>query len=163
MTGGGGAGGGGVGSGSLGVSLVGPGLGQEGLDGASGFVGGQVAGMRGQSALNPSRMRGFGARFETPSLNDMRAKQGAIVAKFMTFFQRKCTLVVEMYQNSFYKQKPNWDKIADFIYNDLCNTAELRKGVIDVQFHPVKMLLFIRFGEEKLRDETVTRLQSAEG
>ena len=32
-----------------------------------------------------------------------------------------------------------------------------------MQFHPVKMLLFIRFSEEKLRDETVAKLQSAEG
>ena len=82
----------------------------------------------------------------------MKAKQGAIVAKLMTFFQRKCTLVIEMYVASFYRQKPNWDRIADFIYNDLCKTSELRKAVQDVQFHPVKMLLFIRFNEEEFRD-----------
>ena len=150
----GGEGGGGV-TGSLGVGFVGAG----GVSGASGFVGGRSSGMRNQPGLNPNRVRGF----ETPSLNDMRARQGAIVAKFMTFFKRKCSLVVEMYQHAFYKQKPNWDTIADFIHNDLCNTVELRKGVVDVQFHPVKMLIFIRFNEENLRDETVTRLQSAEG
>ena len=51
------------------------------------------------SGLNPMRQRGFGAtgtgtgtRIETPSLGDMRAKQGAIVARFMTFFQRKTSL-----------------------------------------------------------------------
>ena len=48
--------------------------------------------------VNPNRRRGFWQnRFETPSLNEMKAKQGAIVAKLMTFFQRKCTLVIEMY------------------------------------------------------------------
>ena len=57
----------------------------------------------------------------------MRAKQSAIVAKFMTFFQRKCTLVIEMYESSFYREKPNWDRIAEFIYTDLCNTGELRE------------------------------------
>ena len=67
-----------------------------------------------------------------------------------------------MYETSFYRQKPNWDRIADFIYSDLCNTSELRRAVQDVQFHPVKMLLFIRFSEEKLRDDTVARLQSAQ-
>ena len=51
-----------------------------------------------------------------------------------------------------------WDKIADFIHNDLCTTSELRKGVQDFQYHPVKMLIFVRFSEEKLRDEIVTRL-----
>ena len=140
----------------------------EGGRGAGGVTGGQGSGMRYQTGLNPSRVRGFNGqytanRFETPSLNEMRAKQGAIVAKFMTFFKRKSTLVIEMYETSFYRQKPNWDKIADFIHNDLCNTSELRKGVMDVQFHPVKMLLFIRFSEESLRDATVARLQSAEG
>ena len=67
-----------------------------------------------------------------------------------------------MYETSFYRQKPNWDRIADFIYSDLCNTSELRRAVQDVLFHPVKMALFIRFSEEKLRDDTVARLQSAQ-
>ena len=44
-----------------------------------------------QSGLNPNRIRGFGdvsggKRIATPSLNEMRVKQGAIVSKFMTFF-----------------------------------------------------------------------------
>ena len=81
----------------------------------------------------------------------------------MTFFQRKCTLVIEMYEASFYRQKPNWDRIADFIYNDLCKTSELRMAVQNVQFHPVKMLLFIRFSEEKFHEDIVAKLQSAEG
>ena len=151
-----------------GVTVVeGQGGGGQGGGGQGGGV--QVSGLRNQTSLNPSRNRGFGyqpgvaRRIETPSLNDMRAKQKSIVAKFMTFFQRKCSLVIEMYEGSFYRQKPNWDRIAEFIYNDLCNTPELRKSVQDVQFHPVKMLLFIRFSDEQLRDDTVTRLQSAVG
>ena len=81
----------------------------------------------------------------------------------MTFFRRKSTLVIEMYEKSFYKLKPTWDKIADFIYSDLCQTSELRKEVKDVQFHPVKMLLFIRFSEDKFRDEVLSKIQSAAG
>ena len=37
------------------------------------------------SGLNPNRQKGFGDRFpriETPRLADMRAKQGAVVARF---------------------------------------------------------------------------------
>ena len=102
-------------------------------------------------------------RVETPSLNDMRAKQGALVSRFMTFFQRKFSMVVEMYEASFYRKKPDWDRIAEFIYKDLCGTPELRKEVLDVQFHPVKMLLFIKFSEEKWRDILVAKVQSAEG
>ena len=154
-----GGGGGGRGGFSGGLNV---GAARVGVDGSNGVGGG----LRIQSGLHPQRAKGFGmgqARVETPSLNDMRARQGAIVAKFMTFLKRKCSLVVEMYETSFYRQKPNWEKIADFIHNDLCTTAELRKGVQDVQFHPVKMLLFVRFSDENLRDSTVARLQSAEG
>ena len=131
--------------------------------GSRGAVNG-VQGGREQPRLNPSRDKGFGAmRMETPTMSDMRAKQGAIVARFMTFFQRKCSLVIEMYQGAFYRQKPNWDRIAEFVHTDLCTTAELRKEVKDVQFHPVKMLLFIKFSGESWRDAVVERLQSAEG
>ena len=76
------------------------------------------------------------------------------MAKFMNFFQRKSTLVIEMYEHTFYRQKPNWDKISEFIYSDLCKTQELRSAV--------KMLLFVRFIEEHFLDEIVTKIQSAE-
>ena len=43
--------------------------------------------------LNPNRLKGFGAaasrRIETPTLNDMRARQGAVVGKFMNFMNRR--------------------------------------------------------------------------
>ena len=119
-----------------------------------------------QSGLNPNRQRGFGESFpriETPRLTDMRAKQGAVVARFLTFFQRKSSLVVELYNTVFYKQKPTWDKIANFVYNDLCNTSELRREICDVQYHPVKMLIFMKFKEDQWRDRAVAKLQSAEG
>ena len=46
-----------------------------------------------QDGLNPSRQRGFNwqQRIETPTLNDMKARQGAVVSKFMTFNNRKKT------------------------------------------------------------------------
>ena len=81
----------------------------------------------------------------------------------MTFFQRKCSLVVEMYEASFYRRKPDWDKIAEFVYKDLCGSAELRQHVSDVQFHPVKMLLFIKCSSEQGRDDLVAKVQSSEG
>ena len=65
-----------------------------------------------------------------------------------------------MYEACFYKDKPKWDQLADFVYNDLCPTAELRKSVKDVQLHPVKMLIFIRFSDDKSRDEVVGRIRA---
>ena len=120
-------GGGGAGRGGFSGSVLAGGSRVGGIGGGDGGNGGGV-----KLGLNPYRNRGFGmgqGRVETPSLNDMRAKQGAIVAKFMTFFKRKSTLVIEMYETAFYKQKPNWDRIAEFVYSDLCQTAELRKAV----------------------------------
>ena len=72
--------------------------------------------------LNPNRQRGFNAqsRIETPTLNDMKAKQGAIVSRFMTFANRKNTVMVELYERSFYTKRPGWDSLANFVYNDLC-------------------------------------------
>ena len=119
-----------------------------------------------RAGLNPNRQRGFDVNFprmETPTLSDMRARQGAIVAKFLTFFQRKSSLVIELYNGVFYRQKPTWDKIADFVSGDLCTIAELRKEIKDVQYHPVKMLIFIKLSDDKYRDMLVDKLQSAEG
>ena len=131
-----------------------------------------ISGSIDQDGLNPNRQRGFGVsgmgskvetqhkRIGTSSLNEMKAKQGAIVARFMTFSQRKSSLVVEMYNGAFYKHKPTWDKIADFIFNDLCATADHRKAIQDVQFHPVKMLIFVKCIDNQMRDIIVSRLRS---
>ena len=153
-------GGGGVVEGRGGFRGVGFG-GETGGGLRGGAADGVSGGVKDNSGLFANRPRGFG--LETPSLRDMKAKQGAIVSKFMTFFQRKYSLVVEMYQSSFYRQKPNWDRIAEFVYSDLCTTEDLRKEVKDVQFHPVKMLLFVKFSEEMWRDVVVEKLQSTEG
>ena len=77
-----------------------------------------------ENPLNPIRLKGFGyqRRIETPSLNDMRARQGAVVSKFMTFMNRKNTLMIELYERAFYNKKPGWDLLANFVYNDLCPT-----------------------------------------
>ena len=116
--------------------------------------------------LYPGRQRGFQGwqrRIETPSLNDMRAKQGAVVSKFMTFMNRKNTLMIELYERAFYNKKPGWDNLANFVYNDLCPTDQLRQDLEDVQFHPVKMIIFIKFKSEVIRDQVVARLQTMNG
>ena len=102
--------------------------------------------------------RGFDvqSRIETPTLNDMKAKQGAIVSRFMTFADRKNTVMVELYERSFYIKKPGWDSLANFVYNDLCPSDLLRQSVEDVQFHTVKMILFIKFKYEGARNQVVS-------
>ena len=64
--------------------------------GSQGGLGGHAGGFRAQDSgnngrqnddgLNPNRQRGFGAttrRIETTTLNDMRARQGAVVYEFL--------------------------------------------------------------------------------
>ena len=87
------------------------------------------------SGLNPRRQRGFG-RIETPTLLDMQVKQGAVVSKFLTFLNRKKSLMIELYERAFYAKRPGWDHVANFIYNDLCPTDDLHKVL--------KMLSFIQ-------------------
>ena len=117
------------------------------------------------SGLNPDRQRGFqpSARVTTTTLNDMRAKEGALVSRFMTFHYRKNTFVFDLYEKVFFTTKPTGDKIADFIYNDVCKDAKLRSEIVDVQIHPVKMLLFVKFKTEHARDHVNERVQSPEG
>ena len=120
---------------------------------------------KGGVGLNPNRQRGFNwqTRIETPTLNDMKAKQGAVVSKFMTFMNRKNTIVIELYERAFYNKKPGWDTLANFVHSDLCPTDDLRQSVEDVQFHPVKMIIFIKFKTEDKRDQVVDRLQTLNG
>ena len=93
----------------------------------------------------------------------MRAKQGAVVSKFLTFFQQKNTLVIELYAKCFYNQKPQSDRIAEFVSESLCYRPELRDKIKDVQFHPLKMLVFVRYTQEEFRDEVVEKINSKEG
>ena len=120
---------------------------------------------RNESGLNPNRQRGFGnknTRIETPTLMDMQAKQGAVVSKFLTF-NRKKSLMIELYERAFYSKRPGWDQVANFMYSDLCTTDDLRRSLDDVQFHPVKMILFIKMKTEEARNQLLSRLQSPGG
>ena len=55
--------------------------------------------------------------------------------------------------------------MAEFVYSVLSvgGTSPpqlILASVLDIQLHPVKKLLFIKFMEQKIRDEVVGRLQS---
>ena len=139
--------------------------GSEGRSSDRGGFNGQRNSSRQNDGLNPHRQRGFvpTRRIETPTLNDMRARQGAVVGKFMNFMHRKNTVVIDLYERAFYSRKPNWEQLANFVHSDLCPSAELREGLVDVQLHPVKMMIFIKFKTEQVRDDVVARLQGMNG
>ena len=124
--------------------------------------------MRDSSGLASNRQRGFSttktnARVPTTNLNAMQAKEGALVSKFMTFLCRKNTFVVDLYEAVFFRSKPTFDLISEFIYKDLCADQESKNSLVDVQLHPVKMLLFIKFSSEESRDSVNEKVQSQRG
>ena len=113
---------------------------------------GHIQDMRDSSGLLANRQRGFSisksTRVPTTNLNDMQAKEGSLVSKFMTFLCRKNTFVVDLYEGVYFRSKPTFDLISEFIFKDLCVDQDLKKSLVDVQLHPVKMLLFIKFNSE---------------
>ena len=85
------------------------------------------------------------------------------MGKFMNFMHRKNTIVIELYDRAFYSRRPTWESLANFVYSDLCPGADLRSEVLDVQLHPVKMMLFVKFKSEDSRDQVVASLQAPNG
>ena len=87
------------------------------------------------------------------------------IRKFLSFYKRRNSLCVDLYLPAFYQKKPTYEDLAEFVYTVLSVGGVsppnvIRAGVQDIQLHPVKKLLFIKFTEQQLRDEVVMRLQA---
>ena len=87
------------------------------------------------------------------------------IRNFLNFYQRRNSLCVDLYQPAFYTKKPNWEDMADFVYSVLAVSSTsvpqlIRAAVKDVQLHPVKKLLFLKFNDLTIRDEVAARLQT---
>ena len=87
------------------------------------------------------------------------------IRKFLNFYKRRNSLCVDLYQPAFYDRKPNWEDLADFVYSVLAvggtsAPQQIRAAVVDIQLHPVKKLLFLKFDDQTIRDEIATRLQT---
>ena len=87
------------------------------------------------------------------------------IRKFLNFYKRRNSLCVDLYQPAFYDRKPNWEDLADFVYSVLAvggtsAPQQIRAAVVDIQLHPVKKLLFLKFYDQTIRDKIATRLQT---
>ena len=80
------------------------------------------------------------------------------VKKFLTFYKRTKSICIDLYCPAFYKRKPYYDELAEFVYDILCPTEQLRADLEDVQLHPVKKLLFIKFRTILTRDIVAEKL-----
>ena len=71
---------------------------------------------------------------------------------------------MDLYQPAYYAKKPNWKDLAEFVYSVLSIGSKsapmlIRSAVKDVQLHPVKNLLFLKFTDQQIWDEVANRLQ----
>ena len=95
-----------------------------------------------------------------------RERQGnEEIRKFLNFYKRRNSLCVDLYLPAFFQRKPSYDDLADFVYSVLSVGGAspphvIRAAVLDIQLHPVKKLMFIKFTDQQIRDEVIARLQA---
>ena len=127
--------------------------------GRGGWGGGGAGGEAGGAGGNNGGKNGRGGR-------PARERQGnEDIKKFLSFYKRKNSLCVDLYLPAFFQAKPSYENLAEFVYSVLSvggtsSPQVIRAGVKDIQLHPVKKLLFIKFSDEQIRDEVVRRLQA---
>ena len=90
------------------------------------FRGGAVGGFRGGGGGAVTRNNSAGGnvnsnrsrqpRHDAPSVASLQLQRSTTVSKFLTFFQRKNTVVVEIYGQPFYTKRPTWEDMAEFVY-----------------------------------------------
>ena len=96
---------------------------------------------------------------------DVNVKGREEIRQFLNFYKRRNSVCVDLYQPAFYTRKPNWEDLAEFVYSVLAvggtsTPQQIREAVVDIQLHPVKKLLFLKFADQNIRDEVATRLQA---
>ena len=110
-----------------------------------GWGGGTAGGGGRGSDAGASRGGGGGRAKDVQSREEIR--------KFLNFYKRKNSICVDLYQPAFYAKKPNWEDLAEFVYSVLSVGSNsgpglIRAAVKDVQLHPVKKLLFLKFTDQ---------------
>ena len=95
-----------------------------------------------------------------------RERQGnEEIKKILSFYKRRNSLCVDLYLPAFFHRKPGYEDLADFVYSVLSEGGTsphnmIRAAILDIQLHPVKKLLFLKFNDQLIRDEVVGRLQA---
>ena len=74
------------------------------------------------------------------------------IKNFLGFYKRKDSVCIDLYQPEFYRKKPTWEEMALFVSQQFCLSAESRASLQDIQLHPVKKHLFIKFRNTINRD-----------
>ena len=116
-----------------------------GRGGGRGFKGGGGAGgNRGGTSQNQQYVR------------DKREE----IKNFLGFYKRTDSVCIDLYQPEFFRRKPTWEEMAIFVSQQLCVTAVLKSSLKDIQLHPVKKHLFIKFKDTVSRDLVADKLKA---
>ena len=82
------------------------------------------------------------------------------IKNFLGFYKRTDSVCIDLYQPEFFRRKPTWEEMALFVSQQLCLTPQLRAALKDIQLHPVKKHLFIKFRDTNSRDVVAGKLKT---
>ena len=88
--------------------------------------------------------RGFKGGGGNKSHQNVRDKREEI-KNFLGFYKRTDSVCIDLYQPEFFRRKPTWEEMAVFVSQQLCLSPILRADLKDIQLHPVKKHLFLKF------------------
>ena len=137
-------------------------MGGRGGGGRGHNTGGGGGGGRGHNHGGGHRGNNSGGNFDRRRGQGDGRENRENVNKFLTYYKRTKSICIDLYSPAFYKRKPHYDELADFVYDILCPSDHLRADLEDVQLHPVKKHLLIKFKTVESRD-TVAGMLSGDG
>ena len=116
-----------------------------GKGGGRGFKGGGGGGYRGNNQNHQQQ-----------NISDKREE----IKNCLGFYKRTDSVCIDLYQPEFFRRKPTWEEMAVFVSQQLCLSTQLRAALKDIQLHPVKKHLFIKFRDTQSRDEVANKLKA---
>ena len=128
-----------------------------GKGGGRGFKGGGG----GREGAGGSGGEGGGGNSRTPNHHqqNIRDKREEI-KNFLGFYKRTDSVCIDLYQPEFFRRKPTWEEMAVFVSQQLCLSAPLKVALKDIQLHPVKKHLFLKFRDTFSRDQVAAKLKA---
>ena len=82
------------------------------------------------------------------------------IKNFLGFYKRTDSVCIDLYQPEFFRRKPSWEEMAIFVSQQLCLSGPLRASLKDIQLHPVKKHLFLKFRDTVSRDQVAGKLKT---
>ena len=79
------------------------------------------------------------------------------IKNFLGFYKRTDSICIDLYQPEFFRRKPSWEEMADFVSQQLCLTAPLR-AALGYPASPCEKHLFIKFRNTSSRDQVAAQL-----